>query len=193
MRRLQIALTAAVAVIALVACGGAPTADHPQTKATSTPSARPLGSGHAIPFTVTIKSIGLTATVEQVGVDKSGNMAIPVNPRNLGWYRLGTALGEGGDVVLDGHYDWYNMPQGPFFKLGSLKVGDEIVVTAMDGKTFTYKVSSAPATVPYNSKPNGLFATSGDPRMTLITCGGQWDSKKQTYTQRTLVNATLAK
>ena len=42
-----------------------------------------------------------------------------------------------------------------------------------------------PASVP------GLFATTGPPRLSLITCGGSWDKAKQSFTLRVIVDAHL--
>lgn len=196
MKRLLIALTAA---LVLAACGSAaPTAHktppHPAASASASPaaSANPA-TGAGEPAALTISSIGLSATVEKVGVDQYGNMAIPVNPTNLGWYSPGVVPGKSGNAVIDGHYDWYGLPQGPFYKLTSVKAGDEIDIKSVTGGTLVFQVTGPPTAVAYNSHPQGLFRKDGDATLTLITCGGDWDAKKQTYTQRELLNAKLVK
>lgn len=195
MKRLLIALTAA---LVLAACGSAaPTAHkpahHPAASASASPSpassANPAAAGD--PATLTISSIGLAATVEKVGVDQYGNMAIPVNPKNLGWYSPGVVPGQPGNAVIDGHYDWYGIPQGPLYKLTSVKAGDEIDIKGVTGGTLVFKVTGPATAVAYNSHPQGLFRKGGDATLTLITCGGDWDAQKQTYTQRELLNAKL--
>jgi len=194
LREMKRPLVILTAFLALAACGGesgnahkvAQNSSNPTPAAASSPS-----SGRHIPFTLTIKAIGLTAIVEQVGRDKYGNMAIPANPKDVGWYAPGVAPGENGDAVIDGHLDWYNMPQGPFYHLSELKTGDQIEVQALDGTVFVFTVVAPGSTVPYNSKPAGLFSTTGKPRLTLITCAGDWNAQKQTYTKREIVNAVL--
>jgi hypothetical protein len=195
MRKLLIVLTAA---LVLAACGSQPTAQRtqhhpsPSASASAKASASPA-AGAVVPTKVTIQSIGLSASVEKVGVDQYGDMAIPVDPHNLGWYSPGVKPGAPGDAVIDGHYDWYGMPQGPLFKLTSVKAGDEIDITSADGNTLTFKVTAPATAVPYDSHPAGLFRTDGAPTLTLITCGGEWDASKNTYTERELLNATLVK
>jgi sortase (surface protein transpeptidase) len=186
MRRVLLAVTAA---IALAGCGGG---GAPQPANQSGQQQQPAASGgHHVPYTLTIKSIGVSTTVEQVGVDKQGNMAIPADPKNVGWYGSGAAPGERGNAVIDGHLDWYGMPEGPFFRLNSLKAGDEIDLYALDGTTMVFKVTGPASSVPAGSKPSGLFRSGGNATMTLITCGGDWDASKQTYSERQLVNATF--
>ena len=188
------ALIAVAAMLALAACGASgttqKTAQNHAGQSSAQPSATSSGSRH-VPFTMTIKAIGVNTTVEQVGVDQYGNMAIPADPHNVGWYGPGSAPGQHGNAVIDGHLDWYGMPQGPFYRLNTLKAGDEIDIKALDGTTFVFKVTGPASTVPYNSKPSELFRTTGNPTLTLITCGGDWDASKQTYTQRQLLNATF--
>ncbi|MBO0705004.1 MAG: class F sortase [Candidatus Dormibacteraeota bacterium] len=187
-------LIAVAAMFALAACGANGTAQKTAQNHPGQPSAKPSatasGSRH-VPFTLSIKAIGVDTTVEQVGVDRYGNMAIPADPHNVGWYGPGSAPGQHGNAVIDGHLDWYGMPQGPFYRLNALKAGDEIDIGALDGTTFAFKVTAPASTVAYNSKPSGLFRTTGDPTLTLITCGGDWDASRQTYTQRQLLDATF--
>jgi hypothetical protein len=46
--------------------------------------------------------------------------------------------------------------------------------------------------VPFSDRPVGLFAIGGPPRLSIITCDGDWDSVHQTYALRVIVNARLA-
>ena len=43
--------------------------------------------------------------------------------------------------------------------------------------------------MPYTSHPEGLFDTSGTPRLSLITCAGGWDRNKKIYSERLIVRA----
>ena len=188
MKRVVIAVAAALAVAGCGASGGG----APQQAKQSGGQQQTAASGtRHVPFTLTIKAIGSNTTIEQVGVEKAGNMAIPADPRNVGWYGPGAAPGQHGNAVIDGHLDWYGMPQGPFYGLTKLKAGDEIDVNALDGTSYVFKVAGPASAVPYNSKPSGLFRTGGSPTLTLITCGGDWDASKQTYSERQILNATF--
>jgi sortase (surface protein transpeptidase) len=141
-----------------------------------------------VPATLLIPSIGVSAHVEQVTVDAQHNMAAPEKPLDVGWYSPGPAPGQDGDAVIDGHLDWYGMPQAVFYNLSKLSPGSEIDVVLASGKTVKFQVTDA-VTVPYTAHPAGLFATTGPPRLSLITCAGGWDQGKSMYTQRLIVDA----
>src|SRR5579864_1086732 len=55
------------------------------------------------PAHLTIPAIGLSASVESVGLTKTGAMAVPSNTNNVGWFSLGYRPGEVGNAVLTGH------------------------------------------------------------------------------------------
>lgn len=187
------AWVAALAALTLAGCGGAAQAPGAGGQPAASPSQQAATPGDRhVPSTLTIAAIGVSATVEQVGVDQNGNMAIPADPHDVAWYEPGVAPGEAGNAVIDGHLDWYGIPQGPFYRLNQLKAGDEIDVKALDGTTFVFKVSGPATVVPADATPPGLFSRGGSPTLTLITCGGDWDPARQEYTERRLVNATLA-
>ena len=151
----------------------------------------PPGATSASPPTrLAIPLLGVDAVVESVGVDPQGRMAVPSRAENVGWYHLGPSPGEAGDAVIDGHLDWSTGP-AVFWYLGRLKIGDEISVTKADGHRAQFVVNGV-STVPYDSRPPGLFATSGPPSLSLITCSGPWDRQKQTYLTRLVVHASLA-
>lgn len=181
-------MLAALAALALVGCG-ASEASPASRSAGEQPV--PAAGGRHLPTTLQIDAIGVRAPVEQVGVDGNGNMAIPADPHDVGWYAPGAAPGQPGNAVIDGHLDWYGMPQGPFYRLDALRPGDEVDVQASDGTTLVFQVSGPATSVPADARPSGLFSTTGSPSLTLITCGGQWDASKHTYTERRLVNAAL--
>jgi sortase (surface protein transpeptidase) len=160
---------------------------------------RGAGSSGADPFVASstgptrarlrVPAIGVDAPIESVGIDAGGNMATPSTPKNVAWYRFGPAPGDAGDAVIDGHLDWTNGP-AVFSKLGRLTTGDEIIVDVPGRGTRLFAVDGL-STVPYTAHPAGLFATSGPPRLSLITCTGSWDALHRTYAQRLIVDAHL--
>jgi sortase (surface protein transpeptidase) len=141
------------------------------------------------PARLVIPSLGVTAKVEQVGVDGQGNMAIPKHWQDVGWYAPGVAPGQPGDAVIDGHLDWWGVPHAVFYYLSALQLGAEIDVLTTTGTIIRFKVTGQQS-VAYSSHPAGLFAAGGTPRLSLITCTGVWDAGKRQYTQRLIVNAT---
>jgi LPXTG-site transpeptidase (sortase) family protein len=149
-----------------------------------------VASGPPPPGRLIIHSIGVNAQVLGVGVDKDGNMGVTNESYDVGWYKLGTVPGEPGDAVIDGHLDWYDTSRAVFYNLRSVSNGDDIEVQRLDGVTKHFRVTSVKS-VAYNASVPGLFANSGTPRLTLITCGGPWSQKLGQYLQRVIVDATL--
>jgi sortase (surface protein transpeptidase) len=134
-----------------------------------------------------IPKISVMASVEPVGVDRYHDMAVPSKPTDVGWYSPGPAPGELGDAVIDGHLDW-TTGKAVFWDLHLLQPGDEIDVVAQDRTMLRFQVSDL-RTYAYTARPAGLFAMSGQPRLSLITCAGAWDRGRSTYLQRLVVTA----
>jgi LPXTG-site transpeptidase (sortase) family protein len=149
-----------------------------------TPPPAPPG---LVPTRLRIPKIGVDAVVEEVSVDSTGSMGVPTRPMDVGWYSPGSAPGQPGDAVIDGHLDWYGVPRAVFYDLDQLRSGDEIDVQNGNGQV-RFAVTNT-ETLPYTAQPDGLFDTTGAARLSLITCSGAWDSRHGTYAQRLLVTA----
>jgi len=175
----------------------------PTTRAAATPTPAPSASPNDLlrqalaivapakpPVRLRIPTINVDAAIEQVGVDSQGRIAAPTRTENVGWYKLGTAPGDAGDAVIDGHLDWYDGP-AVFWRLGKMKVGDQIMVLREDGSQARFVVD-ATSVMPYDASTDALFTKSGPPSLTLITCAGTWDRQRGTYLQRLVVHASLA-
>lgn len=147
------------------------------------------GSTSPTDFRLIIPKLHVDAHTESLGFDAQGNLDTPKGKFcNVGWYARGPSPGAPGNAVVDGHLDWDGKP-AVFWELGSLKPGDELIVHR-DGAVLHFKVDAL-TSVPYDAHPTGLYSISGGPRMTLITCGGDYDFKKATYLKRILVNASF--
>ena len=142
------------------------------------------------PGRLVIRSIGVNAQVLGVGLDKNGAMGVTNESYDVGWYKLGPAPGDPGDAVIDGHLDWYDTSRAVFYYLKNIQVGDDIEVQRLDGVSHHFRVTSVQS-VAYNATVPGLFTINGPSRLSLITCGGQWDFKKGEYLQRVIVDSAL--
>jgi sortase (surface protein transpeptidase) len=144
----------------------------------------------AAPVQLLIPFIDVHRAVEKVGVDYDGVMQLPVNAWNAGWYEWGPVPGAPGDAVIEGHSGYPGKPL-IFGKLATLRLGDRIVVVLADGTHRLFLVVSM-RSVPAGSAPPGLASFSGAPRLTLITCTGQFDKKTYQSSERLLVEARYA-
>ena len=147
-----------------------------------------------VPELLSIMSIDvINAPIDRVGVNDNGSMNVPSNPNVVGWYKNGALGGEIGNVVLAGHYDWYNGTKGVFYRLNSVKIGDLIEVIANDiSKTYVVYETKY---VPNNdiSAVDEAFRQTSKQELTLITCGGVWNNILGSYDKRFLVKAVLEK
>jgi sortase A len=144
------------------------------------------------PLRISIPAINVDAKVQSVGIAKSGNMAVPTNYTDVGWYRYGPLPGELGSAVIDGHVDNGFALAAVFKQLQDLTPGEDIFVTLKDGSQKHFIVETV-AAYPVAEVPlKTLFDRADKPRLNLITCTGTWDSSKKAYDQRIVVYATLA-
>jgi sortase (surface protein transpeptidase) len=144
------------------------------------------------PATLSISSISVNAKVQHVGVTSKGNMAVPSNYSDVGWYRYGTIPGEIGTAVFDGHLDNALGFPAVFGRLSKVSIGDEVIVKTHGGKTLSFVVTNV--TVYEYDDPlarDAIFAHEGKSLIRLITCDGNWLSDKKTYGKRLVVTAEL--
>ena len=147
--------------------------------------ARTLGSP---PVTLEIPSLGVRAAVEQLGVTEDYSVEAPNGVSNVGWYRLGAAPGSPGDAILTGHRGYPGGVPAVFNNLGRLHPGDEVDVRSADGVLARFTVNLVFMT-PFRNVPDGFFAIDGPPRLTLVTCTGDFDPNNLTYSERLVVQA----
>ncbi|MFI7219281.1 class F sortase [Micromonospora maritima] len=146
------------------------------------------------PVRLRIPALGVTAEVDQVGVDaRTGNLEVPADVRRAGWYRYGPALDAGaGSLVLAGHVDGTEQGPGAFFHLRALSPGDAVTVTGADGRDRKWRVV-ARESYPKGSLPSArYFSWDEAARLTLITCGGPLDETARAYRDNVVVTAVPA-
>ena len=119
----------------------------------------------------------------------SGQLAIPPDAASVVWYRHGPSPGQDGSAVLAGHVDW-NGRQGAFFALGTLPPGAEISIGYDDDTTRRFVVQARRSYPKPELPVQELFAPSGEPRLTLVTCGGSFDRATRHYRDNVVVVAT---
>lgn len=140
------------------------------------------------PVTVRIGGIGVDSPVIPVGLEPDGEMEIPKSVAEVGWYRLGAVPGRPGSAVLAGHVDSRSQGRGAFFSLNVVEPGASITVLDARGAEHRFEVV-ARRQFRKDDLPPDLFSNSGDARLALITCGGDFNSETSSYRDNIVVYA----
>jgi sortase (surface protein transpeptidase) len=189
-------LPTVLAGLVLVGCGATPApaaAVVPTALAatvTATAAAASDPGNVAPPARIRLPSLGVDTAVVAVGVDARGEMAVPEDVKETGWYRFGPAPGSAtGSSVVSGHVDDKVQGRGAFYRLVDLAVGDPVVVTTVAGADLAFRVSAV-RRIPKSTLPvDELFARDGPPHLTLVTCGGAFDRPLGSYRDNVVVTA----
>lgn len=137
------------------------------------------------------------APVEK-GKIENGVMIDPSGPWVITWYDQLSALGEGTNVVVAGHVDYWTT--GPAVLYGftdpGVVEGDQIRIIAENGEVFEYAVdwerlyNVAEELTPEVIQED-IVGDTGEESLTIITCGGTFDQATGEYLERHVARATL--
>ncbi len=153
------------------------------TTGSSAPPARPGGTGvtqrHTFaPSSITLSTragVTASATVDVIDTGPSGELSLPPDPGQVGWWQSGALAGDAfGSVVLAGHIDSKDRGLGFFVRLLGVRPGDDVLLT--DGAYQQhYRVTDT------RNVPKASLATSTDTfsstvpgRLVLLTCTGMY-------------------
>lgn len=132
-----------------------------------------------------IPSIGVNADIQKVGVDPKGEMEVPRNFGEVGWFEFGAHPGEKGSAVIAGHFDGKNGGAGVFFNLYKLKKGDKLFVEDSGGAAIAFVVLESHLYNP--GYADDVFSRNDGFFLNLITCDGVWDGTKKSFSKRLVV------
>lgn len=144
------------------------------------------------PARIAIPAIGVDAAVQAVGVTAAGNLGVPDNFHDAGWYAGGPAPGEPGNAVIDGHVNNGLALPGVFSRLHEIGQGAIIEISGQDGSVTRFAVTEVKR-YPYRAAPEGLYRRGGQAGLVLITCGGTWLPQERTYDERVVVFASIVR
>ena len=154
----------------------------------------PITAGHGqVPIALQIDRAEVDAEVEQDEI-VNGTMQDPSGPWVVSWYEKTARLGERGNTVMSGHLDYWGVGPAVFYNLSDLEQGDEIRVTAENGRVFSYRVTWARLyhLDELSSRTiTTIVGPTSTPSLTLITCGGPFDEATGQYLARFVVRAEL--
>ena len=184
-------------LIGLTACSAEPTAPvanpvlQPTVAATATTApvealsttaiaVDPADGEAAPPMRLHFVSLDLTLAVEPMAwivADVEGErQAIWEIPQmNAGWHLNSAMVGAPGNMIISGHHLEGSAVFAPLAR-GELRVGDQILVTDEQGRTYTYEVSevadpipAAGATPAENERAASYLAPTVGAQLTLVT------------------------
>lgn len=167
------------------------TEDEPLATATSKPLSEVVAESSRVPVGIEIESLGVDAPVEAYGIDqRTRQMDVPNNVRDVAWYEYGPSPGQSGSAVLAAHVDLTSQGPGVFFNLKEMNPGDLVTVSFDDGSEETFAVRGRNTYDKDELPLDVIFSRDGPPVLTLITCGGGFSSSSRSYDSNVVVYAT---
>jgi sortase (surface protein transpeptidase) len=167
-----------------------PTLIQPAEDASATSS--PGGISGTYPAYVAIPSLGVSASVQRLGLNSKGNVGAPSNFVDVGWYVRGPIPGQVGSAIIDGHVDNGLGLAGVFKHLSSIAIGDSVYVTDHKGTVLRFVVTDVQSFNDENAPLDAIFNQDNGMFLKLITCGGTWIPSEKAYDQRVVVTSVLA-
>ncbi|MFA9444687.1 class F sortase [Egicoccus sp. AB-alg6-2] len=140
------------------------------------------------PVRVVIPAIGVDADVVELGLEANGEMEVPTDFAQTGWFRHGPRPGRVGPAVIAGHVDDRNGP-AVFHRLRELTAGDEIQVHGEQGEIVTFTVRELERHPKDDFPTERVYAGTPGPELRLITCGGDFDRDARSYRDNVIVYA----
>lgn len=135
-----------------------------------------------------IESISIKTDVTEGGVvtNKQGQLEWQTVPFIAVQYRETALVGAQGNAVISGHV--VTISEGNVFRdLYKVNLGDTIRVDTAEGR-FTYTVEDVKLVKPTSIE---VMAPSATPILTLITCGGEFDTRTTSFSDRLVVTSRL--
>jgi hypothetical protein len=145
------------------------------------------------PVSLTIPLIGVKTNLITLGLAAGGSMQVPSSTTVAGWYTGSPRPGAVGSSIIVGHVDGRvgsTEARGVFFRLNTLKVGDDVFVKRADGTTAEFRVTEVQTYLKDHFPTQTVYGPTPDAELRLITCGGAFDSVTRHYLSNIVVYAT---
>jgi sortase (surface protein transpeptidase) len=142
------------------------------------------------PVHLSIPAIGLSDDVSELGLNADGSVQVPTSWNVPGWYKLGPVPGEKGSAVILGHVDSVNGPAA-FYRLSSLRPGDQVTVRLSGGATVRFKVIGLRMYLKTKFPDQLVYGPRSYSALQLVTCGGAFDSTTHHYLSNLVVFTAL--
>jgi LPXTG-site transpeptidase (sortase) family protein len=142
----------------------------------------------SLPVALTIPSIGVQTSLVHLGLTAAGALQVPPSTAVAGWFTGSPRPGATGSAVIAGHIDSRAGP-GVFFRLSSLRAGDEVYVRRADGTLAVFRVTTVSQYAKDKFPTAAVYGATPDAELRLITCGGTFDYDTGSYLSNTVVYA----
>lgn len=192
MKHARVLLVVALAGL-LAGCGGAghvPGHTAPPPVASTGEQRAPLPP--AVPAEVRIPAIDAVSTLVALGLNPDDTVEVPPveTPMQAGWYRYGPPPGDRGPAVVLGHVNGAGK-EGIFARLHELTAGAEVLVARNDGRTAVFTVTEVVRVSKLDFPTESVYGNTDAAELRLITCGGDFDRNRRSYTDNIIAYATL--
>jgi sortase (surface protein transpeptidase) len=147
-------------------------------------------AARSLPVTLSIPAIGLKVPLSALGLNPNGTVEVPTNFQEPGWYRFGPSPGQLGSAVILGHVDSYLGP-AVFFRLRTLRPGDQVKVALADGVTTHFLVRQVAMYSKTQFPTLLVYGSHGYSALQLVTCGGVFDTQTRHYLSNVVVYTRL--
>jgi len=147
----------------------------------------------ASPVSLTIPLIGVKTNLITLGLAAGGAMQVPSSTTVAGWFTGSPRPGAVGSSIIVGHVDGRvdsTEARGVFFRLNTLKAGDDVFVKRADGTTAEFRVTEIQTYLKDHFPTQTVYGPTPDAELRLITCGGAFDSATGHYLSNIVVYAT---
>lgn len=158
--------------------------------AAATPAPTATALPESVPTRVRIPAIDLDSDLIALGLEPDGSMEVPPGAFPAGWYTGAPTPGELGPAVLAGHVD-YGGSAGVFSRLGVLTAGDTVEVERLDGSTAVFRVTRVEQHDKDAFPTAAVYDDIDHAGLRLITCGGPFDRRVDSYEDNVVVFAEL--
>ncbi len=155
----------------------------------------PVSSSGVSPIAFSMERFGLDYEIYP-GEVIDGIMQDPTGPFVIAWYPSLGSLGRNGNVVVAGHVDYWNVGPAVFydFKEPGAEPGDQITLVGEDGTRHIYEVQTSRiyenGTLTPEIIDREIAGVTRLPTLSIITCGGVFDTVSGEYLSRIVVRAT---
>ncbi|MFI6952589.1 class F sortase [Nocardia sp. NPDC050408] len=171
-------------------CPGGNLVPAPHAAVTTFGTVAPAALPESLPVELHIPAIAVDGPLSELGLNPDRTVELPTDFQIAGWYRYGPPPGDMGSAVILGHVDSYTGP-AVFYRLSSLRPGDEVHVTRADRSVAHFLVQRVATYLKSEFPSHEVYDSQGYSALQLVTCGGEFDHTIRSYQSNVVVYTAL--